>query len=209
MWKASKVAVAQRRRGFTIVELLVAIVVIAILASITVVAYNGMQDRAYATDLMSRINTYKKLLQLYHTEHGRFPDTNDAFALGSYGSCLGKLSDYPAEDGWPAGVCMQSIGSTTWNEFASDDFTNALQPYSRSTLPSGKIRTATEMYNATQGTRYRGIYFEGAGGNGNNDWAYMEYVVKGDVACPQSDYKRYNAAPQNVTFCGYLVRQAD
>ena len=48
--------------GFTIVELLVAIVVIAILASITVVAYNGMQDRAYATDLMSRINNVQKTL---------------------------------------------------------------------------------------------------------------------------------------------------
>ena len=98
---------------------------------------------------------------------------------------------------------------TNWNEFASDDFTNALQPYSRSALPSGKIRTATEMYDATRGTRYRGIYFEGAGGDRHNDWAYMEYVAKGNVACPQSDYKRYNAAPQNVTFCGYLVRQAD
>lgn len=86
---------------------------------------------------------------------------------------------------------------------------SALQPYSRTSLPSGKIRTATEMYDLTTGTRYRGIYFEGAGGNGVSDWAYMEYVVKGDVACPQSNYKRYKPAPQNVTYCGYIVRQAD
>jgi prepilin-type N-terminal cleavage/methylation domain-containing protein len=37
---------AQKQTGFTIVELLVVIVVIAILAAITIVAYNGIQQRA-------------------------------------------------------------------------------------------------------------------------------------------------------------------
>lgn len=36
----------ERSRGFTIVELLIVIVVIAILAAITIVAFNGIQDRA-------------------------------------------------------------------------------------------------------------------------------------------------------------------
>ena len=34
------------KRGFTIVELLIVIVVIAILAAISVVAYNGVQERS-------------------------------------------------------------------------------------------------------------------------------------------------------------------
>ncbi len=34
------------KRGFTIIELLVVIVVIAILAAVTVVAYGGVQSRA-------------------------------------------------------------------------------------------------------------------------------------------------------------------
>jgi prepilin-type N-terminal cleavage/methylation domain-containing protein len=37
-----------KARGFTIVELLIVIVVIAILAAITIVAYNGIQSRAVA-----------------------------------------------------------------------------------------------------------------------------------------------------------------
>ena len=40
--------VRDRRRGFTIVELLIVVVVIAILAAITIVAYNGITNRARA-----------------------------------------------------------------------------------------------------------------------------------------------------------------
>lgn len=39
--------------GFTIVELLIVIVVIAILAAITIVAYTGIQNRAAGTVLQS------------------------------------------------------------------------------------------------------------------------------------------------------------
>ena len=39
---------AQKQKGFTIVELLIVVVVIAILAAITIVAFNGIQNRAKA-----------------------------------------------------------------------------------------------------------------------------------------------------------------
>jgi prepilin-type N-terminal cleavage/methylation domain-containing protein len=41
------------KSGFTIVELLIVIVVIGILAAITIVAYNGIQDRANDTSVKS------------------------------------------------------------------------------------------------------------------------------------------------------------
>lgn len=46
--------------GFTIVELLIVIVVIAILAAISIVAFNGVQDRAKATKIKADLNQISK-----------------------------------------------------------------------------------------------------------------------------------------------------
>jgi len=56
---------AKKQKGFTIVELLIVVVVIAILAAITIVAYNGIQNRAKsaatqsaASQALRKINTF-------------------------------------------------------------------------------------------------------------------------------------------------------
>lgn len=51
------------RKGFTIVELLIVIVVIGILAAITVVAFNGVQTRAQESKIKSDISQLKKAIQ--------------------------------------------------------------------------------------------------------------------------------------------------
>ncbi len=65
--------------GFTIVELLIVIVVIAILASISVVAYNGIQSRARDADRMNDLNVMKKGLALFHAENGYYPARPEFF----------------------------------------------------------------------------------------------------------------------------------
>lgn len=56
-------------RGFTIVELLIVIVVIAILATITVVAYNGVRSKANDSVARSEIQQAAKSLEVYKTTH--------------------------------------------------------------------------------------------------------------------------------------------
>ncbi len=50
--------------GFTIVELLIVIVVIAILAAISVVAYTGIQDRAIASAVKSDLANFAKKIEI-------------------------------------------------------------------------------------------------------------------------------------------------
>ena len=68
-----------RLRGFTIVELLVVIVVIAILAAITIVAYNGVARQAKEASLKSDLEGAIKQLQMEKAERGVYPDSSFPF----------------------------------------------------------------------------------------------------------------------------------
>lgn len=58
------------KSGFTIVELLIVIVVIAILATISIVAYSGIQTRARATAITSDLKATEKALNAYKVVSG-------------------------------------------------------------------------------------------------------------------------------------------
>ena len=62
-----------RQQGFTIVELLIVIVVIAILAAISIVAYNGIQQRGRDAQRVSDLKTVYKAILNYQTINGSLP----------------------------------------------------------------------------------------------------------------------------------------
>jgi len=64
---------ATKQKGFTIVELLIVVVVIAILAAITVVAYNGISQRSRYSIMQQDIATMNKAILMYHSEKGYYP----------------------------------------------------------------------------------------------------------------------------------------
>ena len=92
--------VANRDKGFTIVELLIVIVVIAILAAITIVAYNGIQQRARNSARVSSMQSYVKLLSMYATQNGTYPSFTDGACLGTgytSGSCANSsIASHPS-----------------------------------------------------------------------------------------------------------------
>lgn len=79
MWVALKpFADYSRRRGFTIVELLIVIVVIGILAAIVIVAYNGVQQRARVAVLKSDLGNASNQLGIDNVNNGTYPASTAA-----------------------------------------------------------------------------------------------------------------------------------
>ena len=62
-----------RRDGFTIVELLIVIVVIGILAAITIVAFNGVQNRANDAAVTADMSNVSKQIMQYNAVNGVSP----------------------------------------------------------------------------------------------------------------------------------------
>jgi prepilin-type N-terminal cleavage/methylation domain-containing protein len=91
------------KSGFTIVELLIVIVVIGILAAITIVAYNGLQQRSRNTARVSEATQYQKIFGMYKATYGEYPSSGTA--------CLGE--NYPDTNNDGIGNCwdLHSTGT--------------------------------------------------------------------------------------------------
>lgn len=76
---------ARNQKGFTIVELLIVIIVIAILAAITIIAYNGIQQRGRDDARKADFRTLVNALESYHADKGAYPScsTGVAFQTGT------------------------------------------------------------------------------------------------------------------------------
>jgi prepilin-type N-terminal cleavage/methylation domain-containing protein len=64
---------SSKHQGFTIVELLIVIVVIAILAAISIAAYTNIQQRAKNTAIINAASQSLKMIEAYIAANGDYP----------------------------------------------------------------------------------------------------------------------------------------
>lgn len=65
----------QRARGFTLIELIVVMAIVALLAGITAPRYFASVDRAKANTLRSSLAIMRDALDKFAADKGRYPDT--------------------------------------------------------------------------------------------------------------------------------------
>ena len=126
-----------RTKGFTIVELLIVIVIIAILAAITIVAYNGIQKRARNQQMVTAAKEVYKAISAYVIDNGTYPVSGSV-------SCVGD--GYPAD---AAGLCWTGQSSLAANAL--------LQPYFNGTIPKPPMERL--------GNSARGLLINASSGN--------------------------------------------
>lgn len=125
-------------RGFTIVELLIVIVVIAVLASITIVAYRGIQDRAKTSAVSAAVNNITKKITLYKAEHDSYPASLAAAGIANDPNIT---YDYTGGSGY---FCFSAT---------KDSITQYGTTYSTSP-DSGNCSAALSRWSTSSGTIY-------------------------------------------------------
>lgn len=91
----------QPAHGFTMVELLIVIVVVAILAAISIVAYTGVQERARDAQRLNHGRQISQALQLYALENPTNPNQSILWGSGcGWVGTTGVASGAGDGNGW-------------------------------------------------------------------------------------------------------------
>lgn len=178
---------SQNKPGFTIVELLIVIVVIAILAAITIVAFSGVQSRARESAMLAAVDSYEKAFRLYYTEHNTFPIDAGAFVGGV---CLGDRSSYKTVAPFAEGTCAAGSSLTQGHidaYYSSNDTVNSQLGTVMGRLPD----VSQYVVKLTEGISVRGFQYTGSTtyfGDGRIvHTGYIVYFIDGDKNCGRGE----------------------
>ena len=108
-----------RRSGFTIVELLIVITVIAILAAITIVAYSNVSQNALAASIQSDLSRAAKQIESYRvsvSSSDNYPPDLNSAGVGNNGS---NTFNYYYLNGSRSYCLTSSNGSITYSTSSS------------------------------------------------------------------------------------------
>jgi len=171
-----------RSTGFTIVELLIVIVVIAILAAISIVAYNGIQARANDSKTKTVVNQVEKAINILAIDTGRQP-----------------LSGYQSTGAVSNGVCPGSTLAGGWAGRPSYNCTLEDLLIANNAITSGVFASLPQNKTYSNAGRTLMFYNCTSISNAYTLLFYLESPDAGDVAS-------FNNA---MTACGVSVATRD
>jgi general secretion pathway protein G len=145
--KLSKIPNRSRRhsrRGFTLVELLLVLVILGILAALVLPKFTGRTEQARITAAQTQISTFGTALDAFEVDTGSYPRGQDG---------LQELIAAPADvTGWRGPYLKSDIPLDPWSHpyvYQYPGSVNASGYDLRSAGPDGQIGTADDIFNAT------------------------------------------------------------
>lgn len=165
------------RSGFTIVEMIIVITVIGILAGITIVAFNGTQQKARDNKRLSDMQHISDALKLYRTKFGS--DIQTGSGCGSSGNGNGWFN-YSDGSTYPA----STLSCLTSNGYLNPSYTD----------PSGCITTGSGCAN-------RGGYMKYTCGTGDAAVTYLYAHM--ETTDDSANLKTLNVCSSNTVATNY------
>lgn len=157
------------RPGFTIAELLVVIVIIAILVTLALVAYSGISQKAIGASLQSDLKNASSQIKAYNAENGSYPTSNN---------CTGGTTPTPPK------ICLKSSAGNSYGFSYSANNTTSPQTF---TLKATNGATTYVVTENTVPTLFvyvplvcpsGFVVVPGSGTYGTSDFCTMKYEAK-------------------------------
>lgn len=110
----------QAKRGFTLVEILIVVVILGILAAIVIPQFTQASTEAKLNSLCSNLQTLRSQIELYKVQHNDVPPGNTVAANGVITESVGSFADQMM-------YCTQLDGAD--NDVKERDSTFKFGPY--------------------------------------------------------------------------------
>jgi general secretion pathway protein G len=99
----------QQRQGFTLIELMVVIVILAALISIVAPKFFGQKEEALRTQAKVQIRNFQQALQLFYVDNGFYPSTEQGLKALVEKPTIGRI---PKK--WREGGYMEKVPKDPW-----------------------------------------------------------------------------------------------
>ena len=139
---------AQKRRGFTLVELLLVLVILGILAALVLPKFTGRTEQARITAAQTQISTFGTALDAFEVDTGGYPRGADGLSQ--------LIVQPPDTTNWRGPYLKQDIPLDPWGHPYVYEFPGKMNPSGYDIVsagPDGQAGTADDIGNARVTTR--------------------------------------------------------
>ena len=122
--------------GFTLLEMMIVLVIIAVIAGLVTVNVMGRPDEARATTTKSNITSINAALKMYRLDNGAYPTTEQGLK-----ALVERPTAAPVPGSWAQGGYLSAPPLDAWQkpyEYQSDGMSFTIRSFGRDGKPGGE-----------------------------------------------------------------------